>query len=327
MGEFASRWGRRSITILGCWLVCAGLVLCLPLWLVAALIWDMGVHRQSRAVRFGFFVTLFSLCEAVGILCAFLLWFTLLLPQGRAKFVQRNYRLCWAWAGSVFFVLRKIYRVQVSIEGAEVLTPGPYLLLMRHISAADALLPTILVSRPHCIYLKHVFKRELLWDPCLDIVGNRLGHYFVRRGAGEAEKIMVGNLARGLKEQDGMVLFPEGTRFTPAKRTAMLEKLSKHDPELYAHGLRLQHSLIPRSGGMVHVLREHKELDVIFATHTGLESITSIASLFNGALLGRHIRVRFWRVKRSLIPKEASEQAEWLLQEWTQVDAFNQEAA
>jgi hypothetical protein len=56
--------------------------------------------------------------------------------------------------------------------------------MLRHASIGDTLLASALVGRPHGIFwLRYVLKRELLWDPCLDVVGNRLPHVFVDRAS------------------------------------------------------------------------------------------------------------------------------------------------
>ena len=67
---------------------------------------------------------------------------------------------------------------------------GPYLLLVRHASSGDALLASSLVSAPNRMQLRCVLKRELLWDPCLDIVGNWLPNVFAERDAPDSSRIV-----------------------------------------------------------------------------------------------------------------------------------------
>ena len=71
-------------------------------------------------------------------------------------------------------------------------------------------------------------KRELLWDPCLDIVGQRTRNAFVRRGSDARDKeiALLRQLATAVTERDGVLLFPEGTRFSPAKRERALAHLA-----------------------------------------------------------------------------------------------------
>lgn len=63
-------------------------------------------------------------------------------------------------------------------------------------------------------------KQELLWDPCLDIVGNRLPNYFVDRAAKDTARELahIASLARELAPGQRVVMYPEGTRFSETKR-------------------------------------------------------------------------------------------------------------
>ena len=77
-----------------------------------------------------------------------------------------------------------------------------------------------------------MLKRELLSEPCLDIAGQRLPNYFVRRDTGEeVERERIGQLARDMGSDDGFLLYPEGTRFTAERRQRALEKIAERDPQ------------------------------------------------------------------------------------------------
>ncbi len=93
-------------------------------------------------------------------------------------------------------------------------------------------------------------KRELLWDPYLDLAGHRLATAFVRRESREhdVDVAVVEALARDLGPHDAVVIFPEGTRFTAAKRARILAMLAERDEAAFAHALRLKNLLPPRSG-------------------------------------------------------------------------------
>ena len=112
-------------------------------------------------------------------------------------------------------------------SGDEALEGSPLLMLSRHASMADTLLPTLLIQMPTGLRLRYVMKRELLWDPCIDVVGNRLPSYFVRRGSTDVERETraIASLVDDIGEGDGVLIFPEGTRFTAEKRRHVLERL------------------------------------------------------------------------------------------------------
>jgi hypothetical protein len=72
----------------------------------------------------------------------------------------------------------------------------------------ETLLASALVCRLHRIRLRYVLKRELLWDTCLDIVGNRLPDVFVDCFSDDASREIgqISELARGLGPRDGTLI-------------------------------------------------------------------------------------------------------------------------
>jgi 1-acyl-sn-glycerol-3-phosphate acyltransferase len=62
----------------------------------------------------------------------------------------------------------------------------------------------------------------------LDIVGNRLANCFVRRNSGDSDREIaaVQRLMEDLGPNDGVLIYPEGTRFTEAKRRRILDHLT-----------------------------------------------------------------------------------------------------
>ena len=115
---------------------------------------------------------------------------------------------------------RRLFALRFEIEGAEAPHPGPILVLARHASIVDNLLPAWFVVRPHAITLRYVLKKELLSDPVLDVGGSRLPNYFVDRSSTSprAELRGITELATDLPPNEGVLIFPEGTRIPPGKR-------------------------------------------------------------------------------------------------------------
>jgi 1-acyl-sn-glycerol-3-phosphate acyltransferase len=170
-----------------------------------------------------------------------------------------------------------------------------------------------------------VLKRELLWDPCLDVVGQRLPNVFVRRGSGESarEIAAVVALAQGLREDEGVLIYPEGTRFTPAKRARRLDELAvRGDPERLARAARLRHVLPPHTGGSVALLAARPDADVLVIGHVGFEGITTLADVVRGALIGQRVRVRCWRHHAGSVPREPVEASRWLEETWAGLDGW-----
>jgi len=219
----------------------------------------------------------------------------------------------------------KIFRLQIEIEGKEAFDGGPLLLFMRHATLIDTLLPAALVSRPHGLRLRYVMKRELRIDPCLDIVGDRVPNAFIRRGLadGSAERARVIDLARNLGSKDGVVIYPEGTRFTPERRARLMEKFSKAgESARLAKAESFLHVLPPRLGGVMGLMDVAPEADVVFCAHSGMERLTRLGDLFSGQVLGAKLRVRAWRVRAQDIPRTEVAREAWLEEEWRRVDRF-----
>ena len=198
--------------------------------------------------------------------------------------------------------------------------PGPIVVLMRHASVIDNLVPATFVAAPHGIRLRYVLKRELLSDPAIDIAGNRLPNVFIARGSDDAGREIerVRELARGLGPGEGMLIYPEGTRFTEAKRARVLEKLAAADAPLHAAAQLLHHVLPPRLGGPLALL--DAGADVVVCAHHGLDGFSHIANIWSGGLIGRTVSIRFRRFPHADIPSGREERVEWLLARWQEVD-------
>jgi 1-acyl-sn-glycerol-3-phosphate acyltransferase len=319
---------RRLVTIPTVLVLAAASVLLAPLWIPGLALADaLRPARRGAALRAGAMLAAFLQCEAAGLLASLALWLAS-LGRGagaRERFLARNLALQRWWATTLFEAAQRIYGMSLAVEGEDAVAPGPMLLFPRHASVADTLLPALLVSAPHGMRLRYVLKRELLVDPCLDVVGNRLPNVFVRRGSEDSEREIaaVAALGRGLGRDEGVLLYPEGTRFTAAKRERILERLrAAGDAARVAHAERLRHLLPPRRGGPLALLDAAPAADVVFCAHTGLEGAASLADLWRGDLVGRLVRVRFWRIPRAEIPAERAARSRWLDEWWERLDAW-----
>ena len=318
-----ARWARRAITIPGYAIGAAFAIATLPLSVPLVLIHDAARRNRWSGVRSLLALTHYLLGEALGIAASGILWLAARVAPSRA--IEWNFRLqCW-WASWLYGGTRLLYGLQMRVRGEAAVRDGPLLFLMRHASVIDTLLPAVLVSSRTGVQLRYVMKRELLWDPCLDIVGQRMRNVFVRRGQGgsEAEIARVREVARDLGPREGVVLFPEGTRFTPRKRQQLLSRLAESaEPKLVERSRALQHVLPPRLGGVLALLEEAPGVDVVFCAHTGFESLRTLNDLWNGELVGRVIDVEFWRVPAATIPAGRAGRVDWLFDQWERVDAW-----
>lgn len=318
------RWGRRAATIpLYIVLFCIGLV-SLPIVLAATAVVD-ALHGSRWALsRCMLFFVFYLGCEVVGIVVAAGLWVGRLAID-RNRYLTLNFRVqCW-WARTLFAGAQRVFGLRLEVKGLDQLGEGPILLLMRHASIGDTVLPAVLVSSRQGIRLRYVIKRELLWDPCLDIVGNRLPNYFVRRGWGDAaqEIAAVRRLTEDLGPDEGVFICPEGTRFTPERQRRALDRIRRQgDADLVARAERLRQVLPPRLGGTLALLEGRTGADAVFCVHFGFDGIRSFYDFLGGGLIDRIIEVEFWRVPAARIPEDREEQIDWLYHHWSRVDEW-----
>jgi 1-acyl-sn-glycerol-3-phosphate acyltransferase len=324
---WTTRWGRRAIVLPVLALLTVGAVLLLPFLLAAAAIGDVLRPRRWALVRCTIFFVYYLLCEVVGVVAAFVAWLASGVWAGgdRARFVRWNLALQHWWGPALYWGGARIFGFRTEIEGAEQVRTGPMIVFVRHVSTVDTVLPVTFLSRPSGLQLRYVLKAELLWDPCLDIVGHRLPNYFVRRdsGAGAREVAAIRLLTDGLGPRDGVLIYPEGTRFTARKRARILERLAAAgDTAAYERAAALRSVLPPRLGGVLALLEGNRGADAVFCAHTGLEGAGSFWSLLGGGLIGVTVRVRFWRVPFVEIPPERQARIRWLYDHWRRVDQW-----
>jgi 1-acyl-sn-glycerol-3-phosphate acyltransferase len=268
------------------------------------------------------FLLLYFTFEVAGILASLVLWLIggPWISRNREQYLRRNFKLqCW-WARVLAGGAFRIFSLRLEVEGLEDYTNRPILLFTRHVSTADTVLPALLISIPQRVILRYVIKRELLADPCLDIVGNRLPNYFVRRGSGQTEREIqaIGRLMQDLTPRHGVLMYPEGSRFTTRKRERILQRLeASGDREAFERARSMALVLPPRLPGSLALLENNPGADAVFCIHTGFESTMSMAELWRGNLVGKRVRVKFWSVPFEQIPEGREALSRWMWEQWT----------
>jgi 1-acyl-sn-glycerol-3-phosphate acyltransferase len=169
---------------------------------------------------------------------------------------------------------------------------------------------------------RYVLKRELLADPCLDIVGNRVPNHFLDRDTtdSEVELDAVRRLSAGMGSNQLAVIFPEGTRASAKKRARSLVKIGERDPERAERMSALQHLLPVRPAGSAALIEGCPEADVVIGWHVGFEGLDTFGGILRHlARTPRPIRFRARRIKRSEVPiGEAF--TRWLDDQWLETD-------
>ncbi len=321
--------GRRLVTLPLLVIVTLVLTVALPLLLLVSLLLAMLLPGARAAPRVLLFLTVFLWCETLGVIACGWLWLTdghSRDPARRERFLERNFVLQFWWAGCLKEAAARLFRLRFIVEDDAILTGDGVIMLPRHCSIGDTLIPIVFYCARQGRRLRYVLKRELLFDPCLDIVGNRLPNYFVDRRSQDTASEVAGiqQLTTDLPPDHGILIYPEGTRFSHTKRLAVQRRLEERDPELAARTESWDRVLPPRTAGPVGLLTRNPGRDVVFCAHTGFEGSASFRTLFNGSWLDTTVRIRFWRIAYADLPSGAEALREFLLEQW---ERMNREVA
>ena len=245
-------------------------------------------------------------------------------PWGRGSLRRRRwlYDLRIHWARSNLGGVRFLFGLGLEVEGLEHAGPGPVLMMMRHTSIVDNMMPDAVVGHAHGLGLRFVIKRELKMIPTIDIGGRWVPTHFIRRGSDDAagEIAALRALAHDLGPGEGILIYPEGTRPTAAKLARAQEVIGQRQPEVAPLAARLQHLLPPRLGGPLALLDEAAGVDVVVCGHVGFDGFRSVGDAWSGRLVGATIKVRFWRYPGRDVPVGDDARTAWIYERWQELD-------
>lgn len=315
--------GRRWKTIPGLFLAAIVLTVAIPIWVPVALVLD-AVRGRFRfpVARLLWFGVMWAWLETAGVATSGLFWLT-----GQRGNQRVHYALQRWWAARLMTALRWSTGLTLRVEGLDALRPGPVMLFARHASLADSLVSAYVTTSLARLNPRYVLKKELLADPCLDVVGQRLPNHFLDREAADTapELKALEDLVAPLDEHGVGVIFPEGTRANPKKRERSLERIARSFPARAERLSSLKHLLPPRTAGAAAMLRGHPTADVVMAWHVGFEGLDTFGGILRA--LGRPlspIRLSLRRVPRAEIPVSSPDDMEafvqWIDHEWLRMD-------
>lgn len=290
-----------------------------PIWLPVLLLAD-AVRGRIRLplARLGLFGLCWSWIEVIGVVRAIATFLT-----GRARHAPTQYALMQWWASALMTAMRRTVGIEPRVEGLDALGTGGAIVLARHASLADSLLSAWAIRCEAGLWPRYVLKRELLSDPCLDIVGLRVPNHFLDRAATDAaaELDALRALASGVADGEVVVIFPEGTRASDAKRGRALARIAERDPARARRLGALRRLLPPRPAGTAALLGGAPGADVVLAWHTGFDGLDDVPGILAG--LARPlppVRIVFRRVPRAEVPVGPAFEA-WLDEQWLRMDA------
>lgn len=315
--------GRRWKTIPGLFLAAIVLTIAVPLWLPVALVVDAARGRfrfpVARLLSFG---VMWSWLETAGVVTSAFFWLS-----GQRRNLRVHYALQRWWAARLMTALKWSTGLTVQVDDIDALRPGPVMLFARHASLADSLVSAYVTTSLARLNPRYVLKKELLLDPCLDVVGQRLPNHFLDREAADSapELQALEDLVAPLDEHGVGVIFPEGTRANPTKRRRSLERIAVSFPDRAERLESLRHLLPPRTAGAAAMLRGNSTADVVMAWHVGFEGLDTFGGILRAlARPMSPIRLSLRRVSRAEVPTSTPDDMEafvrWIDEEWLRMD-------
>ena len=316
---------RRLVTIPATIIACLiGLVLS-PLLLGGAAIVDI-ISRRPRwpRLRVVFFVLGALVIEVGGLAFALSTWIlTGFGLVGSNQWRWRLYRRNMGWyTHAMLRLVARVLGTTIEWRDHADLSSGPVVLLARHTSFFDALIPSTLLSRRNSLLAHHVIAQGLRYAPSIDVVGHRFPTHFVKRTPGEGSRELgpIRNLGSLLSEQSAAVIFPEGTFRTPDRFERVVRRLKRRQPELAERAKQLQHVLPPRPSGSFVLLEGARTGDVVICVNTGLEPFGSVRSILDNPTSDQPIVIETWRIPRDHIPTDPDAFDIWLFEQFVAID-------
>ncbi len=320
----ASRaWRRiRGITVLTIAFVLLTLLSPALLVLAAAVDLVLWLHRRKpwMAIRLLAMLWWFLAGELYGLLGLLVIW---VLSGGRdsARRRDRVYRLKRRWLRSHLAGIRTLFGLRFAVSGIQDAAPGPVLVMIRHASIIDNALPDAILGRAHGLNFRFIIKRELQMLPTIDIGGRWVPTLFVRRASGdtEAELERMRALTVNMSSDDGLLIYPEGTRCTMEKLARAKTIIAERQPELAPLAV-LQNVLPPRLGGTLELLESARNADIVVFGHAGLDGFQYISDIWAGGLVGTTVHLKFWRFPAAEVPRGRDALIVWLYDRWQELD-------
>lgn len=322
-----SPWVRRPVSIIALILGIAFLPVLLPLFGIPTLLVDL-LRRDLRLPRFRrvLLITLLTIVDFTGLVGVFVVW--LASPLGlrlQSPATQRRYEwLMHTWTSHLMWAIGVAVPLSIdSSQLADVDTSGNVVVIGRHRSLLDAVLPAMLFG-DFGLRVLYTLKEDLRWEPNIDIVGHIMRHRFVTRAPQdlEAELAPIRELGARVDDRTAAVIFPEGTFFTEVRKERIVASLEKREPHLAEKARNMNHLLAPRPAGTLALLDGAKDADIIIFGHAGFEPFGTIGSIIKNLGPKRQIVVNAWRHPRASIPTSHDELTDWLFDRWGEMDRW-----
>jgi len=317
---------RRLVSIAAVGFALPVAVLTAPIWIPLSTAADL-VSRRWRfpTLRLLAFAVVYLAHQWVGIARAVEISMASRFTRRSGLPAERDVQ-AW-WAASLLQWANRLLGVDFEPVDLSKLPSGSFILLSRHASMVDAVLPIVLICGHLKRYAHYVLKDELLWDPVINIFGTRLGNQFVARGQRtDADLDGIARMADGALPHSALVIFPEGTYATARNRSRVLESLRRKvgsgelESDVVAYAEKLDHLLPPKPAGTLALMAHRPDADIVVLGHVGLENMADLSGLRRQLPLRNPIAIRYWVHPRNDLPVDPEALETWLRRRWIDLD-------
>jgi hypothetical protein len=329
------RYALRRLLVLPLMLLLAAVVfVLLPVVGVVQAIAAVGVvagrRPRWRALRLWVFAAVYCAGECSCVLACLLLWLASPVPRWRDgdRWQARHVRVLSWYLGMLMRTAERMIAFRLKLEcprGESIAPDRPVIVLGRHAGPGASLVLIRVLLRDRRRVPKIVLKEKLRLDPALDMLLTRIGCAFIGAGGAGAAVTAVAGLASQLTSRDALVLFPEGSDWTPTRHWRAVRRLRRKGMSAQADAAaRMPNVLPPRPAGTFAALQAAPTAELAVFMHTGHDELLDAASIWRALPLRRELHMVWWNEPR---PELASEQdcSRWLNQTWVNIDAWIQE--
>jgi 1-acyl-sn-glycerol-3-phosphate acyltransferase len=309
-------------------------VISLPALVVVAVVVSVWLPGRWYALRLLGFALVYLALEVVGLAVAAVLW--ALSGFGRRSdgpaFRAAHYTMLRLLLDVLMRTAERLFALRLVTDGASWSplddgVPGStnaMVVLSRHAGPGDSfLLVHTLMNRDHLRQPRIVLKDVLQLDPLIDVYLNRLPNHFVTADpvAGYNSAEAIADLARGMGDEDALLIFPEGANFTPQRRVRAIKRLRDRGlATAVRRAEAMRNVLPPHPAGVTAALRAAPHADVVFVAHTGLEHLSTVRDLWRGLPTDKTLHLRWWFIPAAEVPRDETEQTDWLYHWWETID-------
>ena len=235
----------------------------------------------------------------------------LIYPFSRALFRRVNQRICWIWISTLAWTTTRLAGMRVEVLGDELPLQRNALAIGNHQQMPDIPAAIYLATRQRALGgVKFFVKRVLAFVPFMGWGMWFLDFLIVKRAWAE-DKDTIRRVFGNLREYAPdvpfwIIMYPEGTRLTPAKLKRTQEFARRRDLP------HLEHVMLPRPKGFVETVKALRDkLDGVYDMTLGYpRGVPTLLQMARG--LAGTVQLHVRRFPSSSLPRSDAELAAWL---------------